>query len=102
MHQNAVVAVNLIGDERERMSLQETVKLAFRDARRPCEVWCCPVPAIANVSDRHSILFVTPTGSELDAQKIREATLGSNFVEREMEWMEEATAALPTPSSRAQ
>jgi len=102
LHQNAVVAVNLIGDERERMSLQETVKLAFRDARRPCEVWCCPVPAIANVSDRHSILFVTPTGSELDAQKIREATLGSNFVEREMEWMEEATAALPTPSSRAQ
>jgi len=45
--QDAVVAVNLIGSDTERMEIQKTVEMAFGAAGVQCKVWCCNVPKIA-------------------------------------------------------
>ena len=57
---NAVVAVNVIADQDERMELTRIVDKALQAH----DVWCCDVPGIANVSDRHCIMFATPQSKE--------------------------------------
>mmetsp|Transcript_29125 Transcript_29125/g.84658 ORF Transcript_29125/g.84658 Transcript_29125/m.84658 type:complete len:451 (+) Transcript_29125:132-1484(+) len=59
---NAVVAINVIADQNERIELSRIVDKALQSH----DVWCCEVPDIANVSDRHCIMFVTPQTTEED------------------------------------
>ena len=57
---NAVVAVNVIANQDERIDLTRIIDKALQGH----DVWCCDVPGIANVSDRHCIMFVTPQSKE--------------------------------------
>ena len=57
---NAVVAVNVIANQDERFELTRIVDKALQAH----DVWCCDVPGIANVSDRHCIMFATPHSKE--------------------------------------
>jgi spermidine synthase len=57
---NAVIAVNIISNQEERFELTRIVDKALQGH----DVWCCEVPANANVSDRHCIMFATPQTKE--------------------------------------
>lgn len=66
----AVVAVNCIGEEEEKVELRRTVESALLRH----SVWVCDVPAEAGVSARHSLLFATPEECNLNVlEKAMEA-----------------------------
>ena len=57
---NAVVAVNIIANEDDRFQLTRIIDRVLQGH----DVWCCDVPDIANISDRHCIMFATPQTKE--------------------------------------
>mmetsp|Transcript_32375 Transcript_32375/g.48825 ORF Transcript_32375/g.48825 Transcript_32375/m.48825 type:complete len:82 (+) Transcript_32375:97-342(+) len=56
---DSVVAVNVIADQNKRMEFEKLVS----DTLPNHSVWCCEIPQIAQVSNRHCILFATPAGA---------------------------------------
>lgn len=93
---NAVVAVNMIDDE--RVAFQQTVQEGL-SKNNDYNVWYCEVPKVAEVSNRHAILFATPKqGMETTTTIMRETLLLHKYVDEPEEWLEEiekATKGLP-------
>jgi len=104
---NAVVAVNVIAETQiERMQFQQLVS----EAMPHHHVWCCEVPDIANVSNRHCLLFATPTPTSRSTkdpkqqnnvqarnddflEQVKLMLLEFPFVDMPEHWIKEMTAA---------
>jgi precorrin-6B methylase 2 len=80
---DAIVAVNVIADQNERAELRRIVDKALESH----DVWCCEVPEVACVSDRHCIMFATPASTEFDAMRhFKEELNKFEYVDLPEEW----------------
>lgn len=89
---NAVVAVNVIANQDERIELSRIVDKALQYH----DVWCCEVPDIANVSDRHCLMFVTPQMKEEDVgieERFNKEMDKLTYVDMPKEWSIEVEQA---------
>lgn len=86
---NGVVAVNAIADQDERNKFIRMVN----EVMESHHIWCCEVPSIAKVSNRHSIMFATPTAAEeggLDIMtSVKKEMDKFNYVDMKLEWTKE-------------
>ena len=87
----AIVAINVIADQKERIELRSILDRGLQTH----DVWCCEVPEIANVSDRHCIMFATPRtkGEDIDTnctlERFREELDKFDYVDMPKEWLNE-------------
>ena len=88
----AIVAINVIADQKERAELRSILDRELQTH----DVWCCEVPEIANVSDRHCNMFVTPRtkGEDIDTlERFREELDKFDYVDMPKEWWNEVEQA---------
>jgi spermidine synthase len=93
LHDDAVVGVNFIGDFSEREEFVATLQLAFRSHK----VVVCSVPKVANVSERHCLVFVVPGPGATESKfgnGVEMFVRGKGFVEDEDAWLECVRAML--------
>ena len=89
---HSIVAINVIADQKERIELRSTVDKVLQSH----EVWCCEVPAIANVSDRHCIMFATPKTRDENfdtLERFKEELDKFDYVDMPEEWLNEIEQA---------
>jgi len=96
LNADAVVAVNVIANpDTERMEFKHLVA----EAMPSHDVWCCEVPSVAEVSNRHCILFATPSSSvegKNDGNimpRVKETMDEFDYVDMKSEWIEEMELA---------
>mmetsp|Transcript_7323 Transcript_7323/g.14543 ORF Transcript_7323/g.14543 Transcript_7323/m.14543 type:complete len:483 (-) Transcript_7323:895-2343(-) len=86
---NGVVAVNVIADHDERNKFIRMVN----EVMESHHIWCCEVPSIAKVSNRHSFMFATPSAAEeggLDIMtSVKEEMDKFSYVDMKLEWTKE-------------
>ena len=91
----AIVAINVIADQKERAELRSILDRELQTH----DVWCCEVPEIANVSDHHCIMFATPRtkGEDIDTnctlERFREELDKFDYVDMPKEWLNEIEQA---------
>ena len=89
---DAIVAINVIADQKERIELKSNLEKVLQSH----DVWCCEVPEIANVSDRHCIMFATTKTKEEDIdtlERFREELDKFDYVDMPEEWLNEIEQA---------
>jgi len=89
LERTGVVGVNFIGERAERDDMKRTMEAALPYH----DVWACGIPAIAGVSDRHSLLFSTPRdGCDIGLLEKALNTMES-VVDEEEAWFREVVEA---------
>ncbi|GMI32319.1 hypothetical protein TeGR_g1564 [Tetraparma gracilis] len=87
LHPSGVVAVNMIGEPGDQAAFQSTMS----EGLPRHNVFSVKAPAIAEVSDRHRLLFAAPKETDLDTATslmFSEEVMGNGVVRDDKAWLE--------------